>query len=149
MPLVEFVGPVSFPALPQFAVANKLRVGETVDGIKVGWIGNNIRANFLKKVEEPVAAHEGRQHKLLVSETFDSAVITELGGDRRVEITFGRYWDFLRTADQTLWYVAYIRDVNRVLWAVRAYWVSGELRVEAHPLGNDYGWDAGDQFVSA
>lgn len=147
--LLEFVGPVSFPAVTKFVVAEKLVEGKTIDGLKVTWLGDNIKTSFLKKVEQHVASRAGRQHKLIVLDSFDSAIITELGGDRKIEIAFGQYWDFLRTANRALWYVAYIRDIYGILWAVCARWHGDGLGVEAGSLGSDRGWIAGRQFVSA
>ena len=94
-----------------------------------------------------VAAEELKVSKLLKGSR-DPAIITEFGGEEKVEITFGQYWEFLKTADQNSWYVAYIRDVNGVLWAVCGRWHGGGWRFEAGPLDSPGGWGAGGRFLS-
>ena len=145
--LLERLPAFGIPAIPQFVVADKLRIGETVDGIKVGWLGENLKKHFLSKREESVAAEQLATNKLLEGSK-DPAIITALGGEEKVEVSFGQFWEFLKTADQNLWYVAYIRDTDGVLWAVGARWSSGGLRVEAFSLGSPNGWGAGFRFLS-
>jgi len=145
--LLRFIRPVSLPAIGKFAAAEKFRPGETIDGIKVAWIGENLEANFREKVEPAVPALEMREHELVISAR-DPAIITELGGEEQVETTLGQFWEFLKTADQTLWHVRHIRDVNGVLWAVGARWFGGGLRVEADSLDFPCEWDAGIRFLS-
>ena len=145
--LLKFLRTISFTAIDNFVAAEKFREGETVDGIKVGWLGNNFKDFFLKKVEKSIPALEMREHEL-VTGSRDPAIITELGGEEQVESLLAHFWEFLKTADQTLWHVRYIRDVNGVLWAVCGGWDGGGLNVEAIPLARPFGWDVGDRFLS-
>lgn len=145
--LLKFVHSISLPAISKFVAAEKFREDETVDGIKVGWLGSNFKTNFLKKVEKSVPALEMREHELVVRSR-DPAIITELGGEENVETTLGQFWEFLKTADQALVHVRHIRDVNGVLWAVHGYWNVDGLYVEANPLGNPLVWDSGRRFLS-
>lgn len=145
--LLRFIRPVSLPAIPKFVAAEKFREGETVDGIKVTWLGDNFKTNFLKKVEDPVPALEMREYKL-VGAFRDPAIVTELGGEEQVETTLGQFWEFLKTADQTLVHVRHIRDVNSVLWAFDGYWRDGGLNAEALPLDCPDGWRVGGRFLS-
>ena len=145
--LLKFIRPVSLPAIGEFVVAEKLCEGETVDGIKVAWLGENLKTNFLKKVEKPAPALELREHEL-VTPARDPAIITELGGEEQVETTSGQFWEFLKTADRTLWYVRHIRDATGVLWAVDGHWYDGGLHVEAYALDDPFDWFAGARFLS-
>ncbi|MEK7099723.1 MAG: hypothetical protein AAB883_01110 [Patescibacteria group bacterium] len=145
--LLRFIRTISLPAIGEFVASEKFREGKTVDGIKIAWIGNNFKTNFLEKVEKPVSALETREHEL-VAPARDPAIITELGGEDKVETTLGQFWEFLKTADQTLVYVRHIRDVNDVLWAVRGRWDSGGLNAGTDSLGDPLGWDVGRRFLS-
>ena len=145
--LLKFLRPISLPAVAKFVVAEKFREGETVDGIKMAWVGKNFKANFLTKVEEAVPALEMREHEL-VTGSRDPAIITELGGEDRVETFLAHLWEELKSADQNRYHVRYIRDVNRVLWAVNGYWYGGGLRVEADPLDDPSDWRVGYRFAS-
>lgn len=139
---------IALPAVKQFAAAEKFRPGKTIDGIKVGWLGDNFKEHLLPKIEsDEVAAEELAVNKLLKNSR-DPAIITALGGEETVEVSLGQFWEFLKTADQKFWYVAYIRDTENVLWAVSADWVGGGLNVVASSLGSPGGWIAGSRFLS-
>lgn len=145
--LLRFVRTVSLPAVDKFIAAEKFREGETVAGIKVAWLGENFKTNFLTKVEKSVPALEMREHGL-VTPSRDPAIITEFGGEEQVESFLAHFWEFLKTADRNLRHVRHIRDVNGVLWAVRGFWLSDGLSVEASPLDGPSDWDAGRRFLS-
>ena len=145
--LLDFVTTVGIVGIASFVAAEKFRLGKTIDGIKVGWLGDNFKAGFLSKIEEQTPALEIREHELLKNSR-DPAIITELGGEENVEITLGQFWEFLKTADRRFWYVAYIRDTKGVLWAVYANWGSGSLYVGADSLGSPDEWSAGYRFLS-
>ena len=145
--LLKFIRTVSLPAIGEFVVAEKLREGETVGGIKVAWLGKNFKKNFLTKREEAVPESEFREHEL-TTRSRDPAIITELGGEDKVETTFGQFWEFLKTADRALWHVRHIRDVNGVLWAVGGGWYDDGLNVGAVPLDSPSDWGTGRRFLS-
>jgi len=139
---------IAIPIVMQFVATEKFRPGKTIDGIKVAWLGDNFREHLLSKVEsDEVAAEEFAMSKLLKNSR-DPAIITALGGEEKVEISLGQFWEFLKTADQNFWYVAYIRDTDDVLWAADAGWYSDGLRVEARSLGSPRVWRAGARFLS-
>ncbi len=138
---------IALPVVAQFVAAEKFRPGETIDGIKVGWLGDNFKEHLLPKTESAVVAEELVLNKLLKNSR-DPAIITALGGEEKVEVGLGQFWEFLKTADQNLWYVAYIRDTEDVLWAVRASWDGGGLSVGAGSLVNPRGWRTDRRFLS-
>lgn len=145
--LLEMVMTVKMAGVTSFVAAEKFRLGKTIDGIKVGYLGDNFKYHFSTKVESEVMAEELAVNKLLKNSR-DPAIITALGGEEKVEVSLGQFWVFLKTADQDSWYVAYIRDTDNVLWAVNARWGSDGLRVEAYSLDDPLGWDAGRRFLS-
>ena len=129
--LLELVYEVNLAAVTTFTAANKFRIGETVDGITVGWLGDNFKKHFRSKVEDRQIAAEWLTVNNLLKSSKDPAIITALGGEPKVEITLGQYWEFLKIADRSFWYVAYIRDDGNTLWAVGADWLGGGLSVGA------------------
>jgi len=146
--LLERLSAVALPAVAQFVATEKFRPGKTTDGIKVGRLGASFKEHLLPKVEsDEVAAEELAVNKLLKGSR-DSAIITALGGEEKIEINLGQFWEFLKTADQNFWYVAYIRDTEGVLWAVGAHWFGGGLLVEASSLDDPFGWFADRRFLS-
>jgi hypothetical protein len=146
--LERLSGAINIPVVRQFVATEKFRPGKTIDCIKVGWLGDNFKKNFLPKVEKhEVAAEELATNKLLQN-SLDPAIITALGGEEKVEVSLGQFWEFLKMADQKFWYVAYIRDTEDVLWAVSARWHGGGLGVGANSLGRPAGWSAARRFLS-
>ena len=139
---------IALPAVKQFIATEKFRPGKTIDGVKVGWLGDNFKEHFLPKVEkDEVAAEELSLNKLLRNSR-DPAIITALGGEERVEVKLGQFWEFLKTANQSFWYLAYIRDAEHVLWAVDAGWRSDGWAVVARSLGDPNDWFTGFRFLS-
>lgn len=145
---LKFVKTVSLPAVSMFVAAEKFCLGKTIDGIKVGWLGDNFKEHFLSKTESGEVAGEALSVNKLLKGSHSPAIITELGGEGRVEISLGQFWAFLKTADQSLWYVAYIRGTDDVLWAVNANWDSCGLDVGAYSLDYPCAWNADGRFLS-
>jgi hypothetical protein len=146
--LLEQIGTAAIPSIAPFTAAEKFRIGETIDGITVGWLGDNFKEHFLQKIETGEVATETLAINKLQKRAKDPAIITALGGEEKVEISLGQFWEYLKTANRNLWHVAYIRDDKSVLWAVNALCYGGKLDVEAHSLGDPGGWYAGNQFLS-
>ena len=146
--LLDFVTTVRIVGIASFVAKKKFVEGKMTDGIRVGWLSDNFEKHLLPKIEKnDVAAEELTVHKLLTASR-DPAIITALGGEENVEITLGQFWEFLKTADQKFYYVAYIRDTEDVLWAVFAVWLGDGLHVGALSLGSPDGWLAGHRFLS-
>ncbi len=146
--LLERIGTANLAGITSFTVAKKFVVDETVDGIKVGWLGDNFKKHFLPKVEKGEVTAETLAINNLSKNAKDPAIITNLGGEPKVEISLGQFWEFLKTADRSFWYVAYVRDDQRVLWAVNADWPGDKLHVEAFSLDSPDGWRRGNRFLS-
>lgn len=146
--LLERLSTTIVSAVLQFTAGEKFRPGETVDGIRVDWLSDNFKKHLLPKTESgEVAAEELVVNKLLKGSR-DPAIITALGGEEKVEVSLGQFWEFLKTADRKLWYVAYVRDTDGVLWAVGADWDGDGLDVEAYSLDGPSEWNADGRFLS-
>src|SRR3989344_9253745 len=68
VPLFECLGPHTAPAIGEFAVADKMRPGQTIDGITIGWIDDNLKRRYHPK-KEPATPKpiEVLEHQLLRS----------------------------------------------------------------------------------
>lgn len=141
--LLKVIRTVPLPGISTFVVAEKLRPGEIIDGIKVGWFDEHIKTHLLGQIEEPRPALEIHEHELLKgSRGLD--IIVELGGEEKVEISFGQFWEFLKTADQSLWHIAHIKYFG----PVRADWDDAGLCFAALPVDYRYAYRANRRFLS-
>ena len=149
---------VAVPAVKDFTAKEHFVVDTSKKAkVKISYLGNNLKKNFLPKVEsDEVAAEELAINKLL-EYAYDPAIITALGGEAKVEISLGQF--FAAFAKQpngekgallTNGYanIGYVRDIEGVLWAVTASWLGDGWLFEANPLGNPGRWGVGDRFLS-
>ena len=145
--LLEYLSPVALPALARFSVLETFREGETIDGITIGWVGEDFLAHLFDKIEDPVPAIELHLHKLRKSVS-DRPIMALLGEESGVEITAGQFWENLKTANHTHWYVGYVRGKGGLLRGVHAGWMFGGLHVESGPLNRSHGWGVGNRFLA-
>lgn len=154
--ILTLVATVKVAAVEHFVAAEKFREGETTDGVKVAWLGNNFKTNFLGKTEEGVEEAELKLHKLN-QDSLDAPIMNELGDTD--ETMLAHLWELLKQQPNgeegkllvNGWAnVAYIRDVNDELWAVSACWDAdrGGWDVEADSVTRPGRWDADSQVVS-
>lgn len=149
---------VALPAIKDFTAKEHFVLDTSKKAkVKISYLGDNFKKNFLAKVEKnEVAAEELAINKLL-EYAYDPAIITFLGGEPKVEITLGQF--FAAFAKQPNgeegvlltngWAnVGYIRDINGVLWAVGGFWDDDGWRFEARALGDPFGWFGGPRFLS-
>lgn len=154
LPLFEPIGPHNLPAIPKFVTAEKFRPGETIDGIKIAWLGDNFKKQYLPLTEDPIGATEILESNLLRAANElpqspeEPGIIAELGGTKVAVSRMGQFWEILKTADQSLWYAIFAYDIENVLGVVNADWYSDGLCVNAYPLGDRYDFGAGSRFLS-
>jgi hypothetical protein len=140
----------------RFIAAEKFREGETTDSVKIVWLGDNFKTNFLGKIEEGVKAAELKIHKI-GQDSLDAPIITELGD--AAETLLADLWELLKRQPKgeegallaNGWAnIAYIRDVNGELWAVYARWFAayGGWHVGARSVADPDRWSTGRQVVS-
>lgn len=149
---IEVPGLASFTASQNFVVDTSRKAK-----LKISYLSDNFKANFLQKDEsDEVAAEELAVNKLLEN-AFDPAIITALGGEAKVEITLGQFFAVFakqpngeKGALLTNGYanVGYVRDVNGVLWTVFGYWSGDGWDFDADPLDYPDRWCDGNRFLS-
>lgn len=124
--------------------------------MKISWLGDNFKKNFLDKVEEVVAETTLNYHKLKKSSR-DILIINELGGEDKAETTLAEMFfqmkkqasgesGVLLTNDYAN--IFYIRDINGVLWAVYCRWDVVGWYVFADSVEATDDWNAGGQVFS-
>lgn len=143
---------IDFTAKEDFVVDTSKRAK-----VRISWLGANFKRHFLEKVEKGEVAAETLAVNKLLDYAYDPAIITELGGELKVELTLGQF--FAAFAKQprgedgplvTNGYanIGYIRAVDGVLWAVFGYWSDDGWGFEADPLDDPDGWDHDDRVLS-
>jgi len=145
--LLEYVSPVALPALARFSVPEIFREGKITDGMNILMVGEDFAAHLLDKIEDPVPAIGLHLHELRESVS-DRPIMTLLGEEVGVEITAGQFWEFLKTAKRTHWYVGYIRGKGGLLRGVHAGWMFEGLHIESGPLNRSHGWGVGNRFLA-
>lgn len=158
--LLEPVKTVSVGAFEAFSTRESFKIG-TQEGVKIGWLGDNFKKNFVNlnktgKNELNVPAQKLRVHKLRKN-SVDTPIIAALGGEPIVETNMatmfalmkkqgmGQAGDLLVDGKANIFY---IKDDNDVLWAVRCLWRGSGWDVEAPPISRPGAWYAGSQVFS-
>lgn len=154
--LLEFVTTSSVLAIEGFKAADHFKVDTKTSGLRIAWLGDNFKENFLRKKEGATASSELKVHRLLES-SLDTPIVTELAD--KCEIKLGQFFALLLKQGKGepgpllvngYANIAYIRDINGVLWAVRAHWSSdrGGWSFEAFSVEYPHGWRTGGRVVS-
>jgi len=158
--LVPVGDAVEVPAIEAFRAKDHFRVDKP-DEVRIGWIGDNFRGNFLAgdgKVEADIAEATLRVHKL-VKASVDGPIIAELGGEGIAETSLAQMYELMKAQGQgqqgilltnSCLNIFYVRDAKNVLWAVRCNWSSGSgyWYVDADPVTFPNTWYAGSRVVS-
>ncbi len=111
--------PVKVGGINVFNAKEKFRKGETVDGVKIAWLGPNFVKNFLEKTENNVVS-----------------------GDT-AERTLAEFWELMKKQGrrQSGNLTVYIRDVNDKIRPVNTYWSAvsgGGWSIETGSVVNPY-----------
>ena len=156
--LLEFLGTIDIPASSESFIAKEKFVVNTSSNAKVriSYLGDNFKENFLGKMEDPIGETTLQYGKLL-KRSVDEPIIAELGGEVKVETTLVEMFSLIEKQGNgqsgtllTNGYanIFYIRDVKGVLWAVACGWYDDGWRVVALFVGHPAEWDDGDQVFS-
>jgi len=149
---------IAVPVITSFIGSEHFVIGTSKNAkVKIRYLSENFKANFLSKVESGKVAAEDLAINKLLENSFDPAIVTTLGGEAKVEITLGQFFAMfakqpngekgaLLTNGNAN--VGYIRDSNGVLWAAYGGWGDDGWCFLAYPLGNPRRWDDGLQFLS-
>lgn len=154
--LLLLVATVSVAACEKFVAEEYFKADTKKAAVRIYDLGGNFEKHFGRKVEGASEAVELKVHKLLEGSS-DFPIITELAD--KFEITLGQFLHSLSKQVESgsgpfltsgLANVAYIRDNEAVLWAVRAFWTAGpgDWHVQAFPIGDPRGWLDGNLFLS-
>lgn len=147
--LLTFISCVTVAATQKF-------VAKDFFNPKKFYLGDNFKAWFLGKIEEPQAEMELRRHTLL-RRSRDLPIITELGGEEKGETTLSQIASLIANQangeEGTLLVngyanIFYVRDINGVLRTVDAFWYGGRWRLRAYPLEDPDEWNDGHQVFS-
>ena len=144
--LLEYLSTRSLPAIKEFIARDRFIVDTSENAeLKISGLGTNFKNWFLCKVEKNVGACEAKVSKLL-KRSFDKPILDELGD--KAENALAHVYEFLKTADRSVWHIFYVKDVSGVLRAVRARWYDDGWSVSALEVSDSNEWYDGDQVVS-
>lgn len=118
--------------------------------VRISYLGENFKRQFLPKVEENVPDATLGVHELL-EVSCDMRIVAELGYEGGVEIFLEHFYETLaakQAVNDLTWTVGYARDKDGVLCPVYASWGGGGWDVEAYSLGGPGRWDQGNRFLS-
>ncbi|TSC96796.1 MAG: Uncharacterized protein Athens071426_533 [Parcubacteria group bacterium Athens0714_26] len=150
--LLERVGIVNLSDIGKFVSREHF----TIDNkeVKIAWIGDNFRNNFLSKVEEAQAKTTLCISKLKKS-SLDALIMIELGSV--TETTLANIWQMFKKQPNgesgkllidghaNIFYVC---DAKGVFWAVRVYWDGDGWDVNALSVEDSDGWCGGNLVFS-
>jgi hypothetical protein len=149
---------ITLPIVASFTASERFMIDTSKKAaMKISYLCDNFKANFLQKVESDEVAAENLAINKLLENSFDPDIITALGGEAKVEITLGQFFAVFAKQPNgekgtllTNGYanVGYVRDINGVLWSVNGYWYACGWDFIADPLVDPFGWDDGGQFLS-
>ncbi|MEK7553372.1 MAG: hypothetical protein AAB504_01645 [Patescibacteria group bacterium] len=156
--LLELISTVTMPArLEKFVAKNHFIVDTSRKAkVKIDYLGDNFRNNFLNKIEEAISEIEFRYQKLK-KHSRDIPIINELGGDEKAETMLSVIFDLMKMQPNgengpliTNGYanIFYARDIAGVLWAVHCRWYGGGWGVSAHSVDSPSDWRDGSQVFS-
>jgi len=148
--LLEPISTINVAGTSKFVARDHFKPGE-VEGVKIGYLSDNFKSHFLKKVEENVPQAQLKSRKLKQS-SLDPPIITALGDNH--ETYLAQLWELLKAQPKgesgtllTNGYanIFYIRDADNILWAVDMDWRDGSWGVDAYSIGYPGRWSGGDQ----
>ena len=128
--VIDFSGVDSFNVVEYLKITPESEIGTAE--LVIGWLGQNIKNNFLGKIEKNVAPSKLRAYRLK-KDSVDNPIIAELGGEEKAEITVAEMIDLMKCQGRGqkgillvngYANIFYIRDSQGVLWAVDCYWYS-------------------------
>ena len=151
--LLEPISTINVAGTSKFVARDHFKPGE-VEGVKIGYLSDNFKSHFLKKVEENVPEAQLKSFKLNKA-SFDPPIITALGDKH--ETYLAQLWELLKAQPKgesgtllTNGYanIFYIRDADNILWAVLVGWGVGSWSVGADSIDRPYGWRGGNRVFS-
>jgi hypothetical protein len=153
--LLEFVASFKVAGAEKFLAEQHFKKDTSETAIvKISWLGDDFKTNFLGLVEENVPEIELKTQKL-IRDSRDPGIIVELGENYMVSLAHvwnamllqakGGEGNLLTNGWANMFYVA---DVHGVVWAVNVGWDDGGWYVDADSVEDYDGWSAGPQVLS-
>jgi len=157
--LLAFAGTVSISARTGKFIARGNFIVDTGKKakVKISYLGDTFKKNFLDKMEEPIGEIKLRYHKLRRSCSVNDLILAELGGKEKAETTLTEMFALMELQPNgengtllTNCYanIFYIRDINGVLRAVGCRWYDGGWVVRAFYVEGPPVWDGTSQVFS-
>ncbi len=124
--------------------------------VKISFLGDNFRNNFLNKIEEPISKTT-LHYQRLKEYLRDIPIINELGGKDKAETTLSEMFGLMEMQPNgengvllTNGYtnIFYVRDCVGVLWAAYCDWFGDGWHVYAFSVGRPRDWRDGSQVFS-
>lgn len=156
--LLKFLSTVTIPARREQFIAKDHFVVDTEKKakIKISYLGDNFKKNFLNKTEEAIFETILRYQELKKSSR-DIPIINELGGNDKSETTLSEMFSLMEiqpngeggplfTNDYAN--IFYIRDSDGVLWSVDCNWNDDGWNVNADSVDNPNDWNDGNRVFS-
>lgn len=110
----------------------------------INWVGSNFKEH-LYGIEFKKASTEGIETRTLPRSMNDAVILKEFGP---APVLLGDVLAFLKTANNSDWYIFYVVNALGNIWAVYAFWHGGGWRVGAHPVSGPDAWNDGSVVVS-
>ncbi len=156
--LSEVISTVTLSATTEKFVAKDKFVVDTGKKakVKISYVGDNFKAWFTEKTEEPFAGSTVYGRKLNRG-SVDGPIISELGGQEKSETTLSEMYAMMERQangeksellNNGYANIFYIRDITGTLRAVTVDWDGGGWYVEALSVGSPLGWFGGSQVFS-
>ena len=156
--ILEFVGTVAVTLTAgKFIAKDNFVVNVNKNArVKISYLGDNFRENFLGKIENLVGDISLAYHNLKESSR-DIPIISELGGEELVETVLGVVFSLMcqqpNGEDGVLLNngyanIFYVRDKSRVLWTVRVDWYGGGWGGLALSVDYPREWNDGGRVFS-
>ena len=156
--ILESLGTITIPATTERFIAKNRFVVDTSKKakVKISFLGDNFRKNFLNKIEEAIPETILR-HRELRKSSRDIPIINELGGDDKSETTLSEMFALMEKQPNgedghllTNGYanVFYVRGHDGVLWSVYCYWYDDSWYVRTRSVDDPLEWNAGYRVFS-
>ena len=149
--LLEPISTVNVAGTSKFVARDHFKLGEP-KGVKIGYLGDDFKSHFLKKMEENVPEAQLKSYKLEQS-SLDPPIITALGDKHETYLSY--VWEFLKVQpkgepgsllNNGYANIFYIRDTDNILWVVSVRCGSGSWDVSAYSVDDSDRW-YGDRQV--
>ena len=147
--LLKLITSIQTSTIERFIATDCFKAGETVDGVKIGWLNNSFRRLFLPKVETGIQSVKIKVHQLLRNSK-DLGIRAEIS-ETHEEIKLAHFWLVLKAHNDKKvgnWIIAYIIGTDGNLWAVHANWCGGGWDLYASSVEYPRPWSADYQVCS-